>query len=299
LSSWLSKQLGTNSINQNFNYDPQTINYTPPPTSSLGLAAQRNTASMMTSNATSMQGMATQMMDPNSGYYAQQQQNLQEQIGGANTSANSQMNRQLAMSGQGGGSLRNLLANVNTSRVGEQVRQGVMGLQQQGMGMAGNFMGQANQALQGAGGLQAQAASTSAQFISAMEQNRLQADMANQAAYNEQQQFVKTSNYNQAAGNKAARGQFAGQVIGGYMGMQQAAIEAAGSDLNLKKNIKNIGKSNKGVNIYEFEYKDTSYGKGKYVGVMAQEVPWASFKNEDGYLWVDYSKVDVKFERIK
>jgi len=222
----LSKMLGTNSINQDFSYDPKMVNYSPPPTSSLGLAAQRNTANMMTSNATSMQGMARQMMDPNSGYYAQQQQNLQEQIGSANTSANAQMNRQLAMSGQGGGSLRNLLANVNTSRVGEQVRQGVMGLQQQGMGMAGNFMGQANQALQGAGGLQAQAASTAGQFISAMEQNRLQADMANQAAYNEQQQYTRTSNYNQAAGNKAARGNFAGNIIGGLFGLKEAAIGA-------------------------------------------------------------------------
>ena len=31
---------------------------------------------------------------------------------------------------------------------------------------------------------------------------------------------------------------------------------------------------------------------------MAQEVPEASFIHKDGYLWVDYSKLDVAFERI-
>lgn len=225
--SWLSEMMGTSSISQDFNYDPKMVSFTPPPISSLGLAAQRNTAGQMASNAANMQGMASQMMNVNSGYYAQQQQNLQEQIGDANTSANAQANRQLSMTGGAGGSLRNLMANVNTSRVGEQVRQGVMGLQQQGMGMAGNFMGQANQALQGAGQLQSQASSTAGQFISAMEQNRLQAGMANQAAYNEQQQYTRTSNYNQAAGNKAARGEFFGNIVGAASQVAAAKVTFA------------------------------------------------------------------------
>ena len=71
-----------------------------------------------------------------------------------------------------------------------------------------------------------------------------------------------------------------------------------GSDIRLKENIELVGKSKLGVNIYEFNYMDKSYGDGRYRGVMAQEVPWASFKHEDGYLWVDYSKVDVPFEKI-
>ena len=32
---------------------------------------------------------------------------------------------------------------------------------------------------------------------------------------------------------------------------------------------------------------------------MAQEVPNASFKYYNAYLWVDYNKTDVKFEKIK
>ena len=292
MSSWLSKMLGTNSINQDFNYDPKMVSFSPPPISSLGLAAQRNTAGQMASNASNMQGMASQMMNMNSGYYSQMQNNLQEQVGDATTSATAQANRQLSMTGGSGGSLRNLLGTTNASRVGEQVRQGVIGMYGQGMQNAGNFMGQANQALQGAGQIQGQASATAGQFISAMESNRLQAGMANQAAYNEQQQYTRTSNYNQAAANKAARGEFAGQVM-------VIAATAMMSDKNSKKNIKHVGKSKNGINIYEFEYKDKKYGEGRYRGVIAQEVPQASIIGEGGYLYVNYSQIDVKFQRIK
>ena len=40
------------------------------------------------------------------------------------------------------------------------------------------------------------------------------------------------------------------------------------------------------------------YGEGRYRGVMAQEVPEYSSKDSNGYLMVDYSDLDVKFERI-
>ena len=115
MSSWLSRQMGTNSLSQDFNYDPQMIDFQAPPMSSLGLAAQQNTASMMMGNASRMSGQANQMMDMNSGFYGQMQNNLQQQIGDATTSATSQANRQLSMTGGGGGSLRNLLGTANAS----------------------------------------------------------------------------------------------------------------------------------------------------------------------------------------
>jgi hypothetical protein len=70
------------------------------------------------------------------------------------------------------------------------------------------------------------------------------------------------------------------------------------SDMELKENIELVNKSDSGINIYEFDYKDKSFGDGRYRGVMAQEVPQASFRHENGYLSVDYSKVDTDFERI-
>ena len=67
------------------------------------------------------------------------------------------------------------------------------------------------------------------------------------------------------------------------------------SDLRLKEDIKFINKSPSGINIYSFKYKGEP---GYYEGVMAQEVPSVSTVGEDGFLRVDYSKIDVNFKKI-
>ena len=67
------------------------------------------------------------------------------------------------------------------------------------------------------------------------------------------------------------------------------------SDIRLKEDIKLIGKSPSDINIYEFKYIGE---EGKYEGVMAQEVPWASSIADNGFLWVDYSKLDVDFIKL-
>ena len=71
-----------------------------------------------------------------------------------------------------------------------------------------------------------------------------------------------------------------------------------GFDISFKENINLVGKSNSGINIYEFNYKDKKFGSGRYRGVMAQEVPQASLMSDEGHLMVDYSKIDVPFEEI-
>jgi hypothetical protein len=73
------------------------------------------------------------------------------------------------------------------------------------------------------------------------------------------------------------------------------------SDKRLKTNIELVGKSPKGFNIYEFDYKNKSYGPDRYRGVMSDEVSFAAMKNSNGYEFVDYNHpdLDVKFERIK
>ena len=81
----------------------------------------------------------------------------------------------------------------------------------------------------------------------------------------------------------------AGLGIGNAMGWW------GGSDIRLKTDIKPVGKSPSGVNIYSFQYKDL---EGTYEGVMAHEVPWASMMNDNGYYMVDYSKVDVEFKKL-
>jgi len=76
----------------------------------------------------------------------------------------------------------------------------------------------------------------------------------------------------------------AGGTLGGFFS----------SDVRLKDNVELVGKSPSNINIYSFNYKGS---KDKYEGVLAQEVLWASTEH-DGYLMVDYSKLDVDFRRL-
>lgn len=88
----------------------------------------------------------------------------------------------------------------------------------------------------------------------------------------------------------------ANKELFGQLGM---AAAMAMSDMRLKKNIKLIGKSNSGLNIYLFEYINEILGKGVYQGVMAHEVPDYAVVNIGEYKAVNYSKIDVEFKRIK
>ena len=67
------------------------------------------------------------------------------------------------------------------------------------------------------------------------------------------------------------------------------------SDIRLKTNIEFIGKSPSNISIYKFNYINSPV---TYTGVMAHEVPWASEKHSNGYLMVDYNKIDVDFRRL-
>ena len=94
-----------------------------------------------------------------------------------------------------------------------------------------------------------------------------------------------------------------GQILG--TGAQIAATALiVGSDRDYKKNIKKIGKSPSGINIYQFEYKDKNKGEGVYQGVISDDLPADIRKKavktgEDGNDVVDYSVIDVEFKRIK
>tara|TARA_R100001463_G_scaffold136616_1_gene202559 strand:- start:6244 stop:7038 length:795 start_codon:yes stop_codon:yes gene_type:complete len=68
------------------------------------------------------------------------------------------------------------------------------------------------------------------------------------------------------------------------------------SDIRLKENIKQVGTSPQGYNIYEFNYKG---GEARFRGAMAQDVlqknPMAVGIDQN-HLTVDYSKIDVIME---
>ena len=67
----------------------------------------------------------------------------------------------------------------------------------------------------------------------------------------------------------------------------------------LKKNIKHVGSSPRGIKIYTFEYIDDRLGKGTYQGVMSDEIPQdAVIEHPSGFDTVDYSKLDVEFKNL-
>jgi hypothetical protein len=123
---------------------------------------------------------------------------------------------------------------------------------------------------------------------------------------------------NQLKGSKSGFARGLGNMLGGAASFQKNLLGSKGtagklwdstlgkrgiggaigkifSDVKLKENVAYLGKSPMGINVYEFDYKDKSYGSGRYRGVMAHEVPWAAERARNGYLRVDYSKVDVDF----
>jgi hypothetical protein len=87
----------------------------------------------------------------------------------------------------------------------------------------------------------------------------------------------------------------ASTLAGIYKAFNPSTINVT-SDMRLKENINLIGQSPSGINIYTFKYKGDD--NGTYKGVMAQEVPYASNLDENGFYKVDYSKLDVRFEKV-
>lgn len=84
------------------------------------------------------------------------------------------------------------------------------------------------------------------------------------------------------------------QTVGSLAGSAIMAF-AFLSDARAKQNVKKVGVSPKGVNIYEYNYVGS---KERYQGVMAHEVPWAVVKREGDFDLVDYSKVDVELKKV-
>jgi hypothetical protein len=72
------------------------------------------------------------------------------------------------------------------------------------------------------------------------------------------------------------------------------------SDIAYKEDINLIGKSESGINIYQFKYKGE---EGLYEGVIGNELIGTEFesvlkRDDDGLLMVDYYKIDVQFKKL-
>lgn len=132
-------------------------------------------------------------------------------------------------------------------------------------------------------------------------------DIERQIQFANQQAPIQANNYlmGLAQGFPTGGGTVSKEQDFGDGALQGIGKAAAGigslmmmSDRRLKENITKIGRE-KGLNIYEFTYKNNP--DQKYKGVMAQEV----LENNpdcvgyiDNYLAVNYSKLGIKMERI-
>ena len=113
---------------------------------------------------------------------------------------------------------------------------------------------------------------------------------AQQAGYNAQMGAANAQN--------AANSSFTSGLMGLGGSLGSAAIMM--SDLRTKENIKKIGSTANGLNVYEYEYKPefkAECGYGKQIGVMAQEVekvqPEAIVIRNDGYKMVNYGALNA------
>ena len=94
-------------------------------------------------------------------------------------------------------------------------------------------------------------------------------------------------------------------TVTGGSGLITAVNNCSGggfSDRKLKKDIKLVGKSKKGINIYEFRFINDIY-KGLWQGVMADEVKHMHpnlVSKIAGYDYVNYGEygLDVEFKQI-
>lgn len=101
---------------------------------------------------------------------------------------------------------------------------------------------------------------------------------------------IINSNYQQQQQNYQSKVQQQNALLGGLFGLGAAGVYKY-SDKRLKKNVKKIGKTDDGQNIYSYKYKGTDEPQ---MGLMAQEVvkkkPEAVAVTPSGYMAVDYDK---------
>ena len=205
---WLADTLGTNTLNQNFNYTPSVAGYN---TNNMLNQSMSN----INQNAQFQSNAGQQMIEGRSPIIDQWKQDLSQRMGSQVLSQSNAISQQLASRGMGTGGLSSLVNASLQNKGGEQLRMGFGTMQNQAFQQGANLM---NQGTAGFGQV--------GQLSSAVDQRALQQAMFNAEQRNQQQQYSMTSSYNQAAGNRATRGEFAGNMMSmmGSMGPDTLSI---------------------------------------------------------------------------
>jgi|TARA_R100001530_G_scaffold30475_5_gene23923 hypothetical protein len=93
------------------------------------------------------------------------------------------------------------------------------------------------------------------------------------------------------------------QKIAGVVGMAASAVSLF-SDDRLKYDITRVGTSKKGIPKYTFKYRFDGKHGPTYIGTSAQDLiemgreDAVGTTEKDGFYYVDYSKLDVEFEKL-
>lgn len=247
------------------------------------------------------------------------QQSLQNMMPSVNQGAQSVnamgSSRHGLMQGKAIGDVTNSLLNTNANMMGSMYGQG-LGAQQNALAQTGamqqnlqaptNWGAQLGQMYGQGAQMQNQGAGVlggAGQMVEGYQQKALDDAMQRyafqyQEPWQRMQNLQQLTNAFQPYGLQSGTGQSqqTGQASNGNQNLQTAAsvvgtgLMVAGmmSDRRLKRNIKQIGKTKAGYNIYSWDYVWGAPG----VGVMADEVPaeWR-IKHQSGYDMVDYGKV--------
>jgi|10_taG_2_1085330.scaffolds.fasta_scaffold01182_5 hypothetical protein len=215
---------------------------------------------------------------------AMRQQQAQ-QLGDIGGQQMMQQNQALSARGMGGGGLSNILGMKTTSAMGEQARQGLLGIQQYGL-QAGQGFGQLGGQMFGQAAGLGQAASGAYAGARGTQQDVLQLQTgANTAAANQMAANFEAQQKYQAQ-QAAQKSAFGGQM-GGLIG-KGIATAAMMSDRRMKRDIIKVGTLDSGLPVYTYRLK----GDSKYqMGVMAQELEKTQPENVltvDGIKYVNY-----------
>ena len=207
---WLNNTLGIDPMQQNFSYDPAQSNISG--TNTMLDSAMNNvnqSASTLSNQAGSTFAQGQSFLNPNSDYYKQQRGFLTEDIAQGVNEQNRSSNQMLASRGIGGGGISSMLGAVNSNAIGENVRKGFKDLYNQGLGVGTNLLQAGMQGQQGAGNLYGQ----TGQMAAGIQGREVQQSMFNAGAQNDQEQYTRTSQYNQGLANRERKADFWNNAI--------------------------------------------------------------------------------------
>jgi hypothetical protein len=207
--SIFSDFFGTTPMNYDFSFNRQDAQYNTNPDLLASISQLRGVGGQARSASNRFMDITSDMLDPNSIYNQGQYNLLRNQLGDAEAGVVANQNAALASRGIGQGGLANLLGSAASNRTGEQARQGMLGIQQQSLGAAGQFGGLATNALGTAGNIFGQAG----QLTGDVDARRLQTELANVQSQNEYNQYLRMSRYNQEIENRNRQGNFANSLL--------------------------------------------------------------------------------------